>query len=237
MNLSISNVVSDFPQFHVAFLFGYGLRVTADRPEWLDRFVESCERDVMLEFGQQALAEIQEIKGWRAAYRKFGVKKTRYRSSVESLLRRVLKGDQIPEINTLVDGYNAFSLKHLVAMGANDLDHVTGDLAFRFSRPDDQFVPIARPDTTDHVPTGEVVYADQKTILCRRWNWQQSIHSKISGNTTNVVLTLESLSHPDLPEIAHECSQLLQRICGGTFDMVFLDRGTPEMTVVPHSTK
>ena len=57
---------------------------------------------------------IPRIAAWRAAFSAFGAKPSRYPSSAESLLARVLKGEPVPRINALVDTYNAISLRHAI---------------------------------------------------------------------------------------------------------------------------
>ena len=56
------------------------------------------------------------------AYKGFGVKRTSYRSSVERLIKRVLAGQPLPEINALVDLYNMVSLTSGLCLGCDDLD-------------------------------------------------------------------------------------------------------------------
>ena len=65
---------------------------------------------------------------WREAYRRFGAKPKDHPSSVENLVRRVLKGWTVPHVNRLVDIYNAVSLETLLPAGAEDLDAIEGDV-------------------------------------------------------------------------------------------------------------
>ena len=51
---------------------------------------------------------------------------SKFPSSIESMARRVLRGDPFPKINPLVDLYNSVSLKYLVPMGGHDLDTLQG---------------------------------------------------------------------------------------------------------------
>src|SRR5690349_13870484 len=51
------------------------------------------------------------VAPWRRAYGAFGVKPSKFRSSIESLLRSAQAG-RIRSINPLVDLYNTVSLRH-----------------------------------------------------------------------------------------------------------------------------
>jgi DNA/RNA-binding domain of Phe-tRNA-synthetase-like protein len=65
---------------------------------------------------------------WRRVFSEFGSKPSRYPSSAEALLARVLKGGELPRINALVNTYNAVSLRHVIPVGGEDLDRLRGDL-------------------------------------------------------------------------------------------------------------
>jgi len=50
-----------------------------------------------------------------------------------------------------------------LAVGADDLDLLSGGLAFRYARPGDSFVALGDAAATDDPPKpGEVVYADRE---------------------------------------------------------------------------
>ncbi len=97
-----------------------------------------------------------------AVFSEFGSKPSRYPSSAESLLARVLKGGELPRINALVDTYNAVSLRHVIPVGGEDLDELRGDL--RLVRTDE----------------GEVVWRDDEGVTCRRWNWRQEPRTRLT---------------------------------------------------------
>lgn len=67
------------------------------------------------------------IAPWQAAYSRFGVKPSKFRSSIESLLRTAQAGRTRP-INPLVDLYNAVSLRHALLCGDEDLATLVGDV-------------------------------------------------------------------------------------------------------------
>lgn len=68
------------------------------------------------------IIEHPHIAPWREEYRQFGAKPKKYRSSIENLIRRISKGEEIRHINKLVDIYNIISLKYVIPVGGEDLD-------------------------------------------------------------------------------------------------------------------
>ncbi len=216
MKLDISEIAADFPAYRVAVIVAWALDIPAERPADLNaeverRVSEACER-----WNGYELSQIPGIAVWRQAYRQFGIKKTSYRCSVERLVKNVLAGRPLAAINPFVDAYNAVSLTHVFPAGADDLAQVDGDLAFRYSRSGDSFIPLGRPDEGEDPPKpGEVVYADAAKVLCRRWNWYQDHRSPVSGQTRQAVLTIQSNGHGDLDAAADDAVSLIESWCGG----------------------
>jgi len=139
-----------------------------------DRLLAAAE-SAARESGLQRAADDPRIAAWRAAFSEFGSKPSRYPSSAESLLARVLKGDPLPRINALVDTYNAVSVRHLIPVGGEDLDELRGEL--RLVRADD----------------GEVVWRDDVGVTCRRWNWRQEPRTRLTDKTTRAFFVLDQL--------------------------------------------
>ncbi len=75
--------------------------------------------------GEADIATHPAVAPWREAYRSFGVKPAKFRSSIENLLRSARAGT-IRSINPLVDLYNAVSLRFMLPCGGEDLRAVRG---------------------------------------------------------------------------------------------------------------
>jgi DNA/RNA-binding domain of Phe-tRNA-synthetase-like protein len=88
-----------------------------------------------------------QIGGLRAArdlYRRVGVDPTKIRPSSEALLRRVLRGDGLPKVNSLVDINNLCSIEFLLPIGLHDLDKVTGALTLRRGQAGEGYLAIGK---------------------------------------------------------------------------------------------
>ncbi len=231
--LDIFEVLTKFPDFVVALLVVDGLEIRRERSTRLSGIVATVEAEVANALKACPTAEREEIRAWRGAYRAFGVKKTSYRCSVERLLRGLERDRGLPAVNNLVDCYNAVSVRHAMPIGADDLDKIGGSLAFRYARPSDSFIALGDPGASDDPPkTGEVVYADQEKLLCRRWNWYQDARSAIGPETRRAVLTMQSLGRSD--EV-RKAAQELSAWCGVHLDArtvwTVADRGSPRVSV------
>jgi len=227
--LSIEALVEHFPDFRVAFVLAEPLTI-GPRSAALAEDIAAAESECRARWGGMELSAIPGVAAWRAAYKGFGIKRTSYRSSVERLIKRVIAGQPLPAINALVDLYNMVSLETGLCLGCDDLDKTFGDLVFRFSRLGDSFLDMgaeAGDDPNDPPKEGEVVYADGRHVLCRRWNWRQDSRSAANSETRRAVLTVQSSGVGDVEAAAARLGRLIGRECGAKCRIEVLDRARP----------
>jgi DNA/RNA-binding domain of Phe-tRNA-synthetase-like protein len=93
--------------------------------------IERVTAQLRAAYAGRAPAEIEGLKPARELYHRIGVDPTKLRPSSEALLRRVLRGEPLPKINSLVDINNLCSLEFLLPIGLHDLDRVEGPVALR----------------------------------------------------------------------------------------------------------
>ena len=231
MHIDITEIIGAFPEFRVAVVTAEEIDIGAERPPELAATIIDREAACRRQWRGTELSEIPGIAAWRQAYRAFGIKRTSYRSSVERLVKNVLAGRGLPAINAFVDAYTAVSLAHVMPLGADDLDKVAGDLAFRYSRLGDQFLEMAgageERSEADPPKEGEVVYADGEKILCRRWNWRQDMRSLVTPLTRGAVVTVQSNGVGDVEAAAADLSDLLRRFAGAKTRTTIADRLRP----------
>ena len=231
MRISIASITQAFPAYSVAVVLAEGLAIAPQRPDALAALIAEREAAARARWAGMELAAIPGIAAWRAAYKGFGIKQTRYRSSVERLVKNVLAGRELARINTFVDLYNAVSLSAVLPLGADDLDRVTPPLAFRYAREGDSFIDMAEAEESgepEAPKAGEVVYADAAHILCRRWNWRQDARSIITAATTRAVVTVQSNGAGDATAGADDLMDLITTFCGGRCRVAVLNAANPE---------
>ena len=230
MHIDISGIISDFPRFASPSWSPSDIEVARERPPELAALI--AEREAACRERNGAETDLPRFPASRRggkAYRAFGIKRTSYRSSVERLVKNVLAGRGLPEINNFVDAYNAVSLAHVMPLGADDLDQVAGDIAFRYSLLGDEFLDMASGAEgiegveADPPKEGEVVYADDEKILCRRWNWRQDIRSLVTPLTRRAVVTVQSNGAGDLEAAVADLVDLLGRFAGGASTVTIVD--------------
>jgi DNA/RNA-binding domain of Phe-tRNA-synthetase-like protein len=94
----------------------------------------------------RAILESPHILATRAAYKALGKDPARYRGSAEALLRRVIAGKGIPQINAVVDVINLVSAESRLPVGLYDRAQVSGDVVFRAGRAGETYKGIGKYD-------------------------------------------------------------------------------------------
>lgn len=134
------------------------------------------------------------LESWRQAYTAFGAKPKRTPCSAEALRRRVERDGDLPRINALVDLYNALSVRFALPVGGEDLAAYRGTPRLVRAVGDERFETMrdGQP-SVEVVDPGEVVWRDDRGVTCRRWNWRQSVRTRLDIGTEDMWFVLERL--------------------------------------------
>ena len=82
-------------------------------------------------------------------------------------------------------------------------------------------------DPNDPPKPGEVVYADESHVLCRRWNWRQDARGAVTPQTRSIVLTVQSNGFGDVEAAAARLVKTIARSCGGSARVFVADPQRP----------
>jgi len=134
------------------------------------------------------------LDAWRQAYAAFGAKPKRTPCSAEALRRRAERDGDLPRINALVDLYNALSVRHALPIGGEDVGSYRGTPQLVRAAGDESFATVrdGQP-SVEIVEAGEVVWRDDEGVTCRRWNWRQSVRTRLDVGSTDLWFVLERL--------------------------------------------
>jgi DNA/RNA-binding domain of Phe-tRNA-synthetase-like protein len=94
----------------------------------------------------EQINSIPQIAAMRSSYKTLGKDPSRYRGSAEALLRRVLSGKGLYQINTIVDINNLVSLESLNPVGSYDLERVSGAIELRVGAPGETYKGIGKDE-------------------------------------------------------------------------------------------
>lgn len=195
--------------------------------------LRAAEESLRTDLSPTSIAQHPRIEPWRDAFRSFGAKPSDYRPSVEALVRRAVRGDELPSISTLVDVGTVASLINLMPIGAHALDEVAHDIELRFATGLEHFTAFGSTEPESPEP-GEVILAEGQTVLTRRWVWRQANHTSVTEATTTAVINLDALdvvSDADLRDAMAQARSLLGRFCGGAAEETVLTPKEPSVLI------
>ena len=219
-----------FPDARIGVVIARELAFTqAERPE-IAALLADAAATAAAALGDDIAAH-PAIAPWRRAYQTFGVKPSKYRSSIESLLRSA-RAQRVRSVNPLVDLYNTVSLTHLLPCGGEDLAAVRGDIRLELASGGEHFVPLGSQEVEPPQP-GEVIYRDDVGVICRCWNWREAERTKLTPATTDAFLCIEALSPSSEPQLRAACvalAALAHTHLGAHTTMELLSRARPTIT-------
>ena len=126
------------------------------------------------------------VRAYRDFYWKLDIDPTKTRPSGEALLRRVLHGDELPQISTVVDGYNLVSMKAIIPVSGFDYEKLDPPFQVRFAESTETFAGIGMSKPLA-LKKNTLVLADQNQILCI-YPYRDSDHSKITFQTRDALI-------------------------------------------------
>ncbi|MBI4014598.1 MAG: hypothetical protein HY365_01450 [Candidatus Aenigmarchaeota archaeon] len=207
----------------------------------IDNFISNVEIDNMLRneenkirarLGGHVLSQEPMIRCWREAYASFGAKPSDNLSSVENLHRRALKGEELRSINALVDIYNVISLRHMLPVGGEDTDKVSGNVTLCIAGENETPVTLLGDKEARPPHAGEVVYKDSISAICRRFNWREADRTKLDEKTKNALLVIEGLppaTKADVANATEELASLIKKYCNGSVSTFMLSSAKREL--------
>jgi len=227
-----SEVFERFPEACVAVVAATDVANSAP-VEAVRALARAAEQEARERLNSDDLKAHPFIARWREAFRALDLNPNKYRSSVEALLARVLKGDELPALLPAVDLVNAVSLRYMLPVGAHDADRLSGDLQVRRTMGGETFHPIGGGEA-ETVEPGEIVYADDAEVRTRRWVWRQGDGARVTAESRTILFPIDGwlgLNETDAREAARELARLLQEHLGARTALAFVDREHPEVVV------
>jgi DNA/RNA-binding domain of Phe-tRNA-synthetase-like protein len=157
-----------------------GATVAEHEPR-LDAPLAATESELRIE-GRGARLQ-PDIDAVRAMYKKVGIDPTRRRPSSEALLRRVLRGDPLPRVNSVVDVCNWCSVECQLPYGLYDAERIEGDVVLRLGREGESYPGIRKDDVN---VAGRIALADARGAFGNPTS--DSARTMVTTATTRVLL-------------------------------------------------
>ncbi len=171
-------------------------------------------RDVMLEVRSRLrledLRNHPHVRPFRDLYWRLGIDPTKQRPAHEALLRRVLRGEDLPRVSPAVDIGNIMSVRHVLPVGMYDLDKIRiTRLRLRFAR-DGETVRLLGSGER-RLTSNQIVLAADDQIL-HVFPHRDSEDTAITQNTKRILIVVAAID--PIPQTApRDCIQeILQHL-------------------------
>jgi len=177
--------------------------------EWEQRFRQ--------ELTTESLKELSGIAATRRVYKACGKDPSRYRPASEQLIRRMLQGKELYQIDTLVDLVNLASIVYGYSIGGFDADKIVGDtLTLGIGREGEPYEGIGRGLLNI---AGLPVYRDQQGGVGTPTSDNE--RTKMTLQTTHLLVLINGYDGREdrVRQNAEFIQQLVRRYCqsdGGT---------------------
>jgi len=159
----------------------------------------------------RGVLESPQVEATRKACKALGKDPARYRGSAEALLRRIVAGKGLPQVNSVVDAINLVSVESRLPIGLYDLGHVVGDIVFRAGRAGETYRGIGKYDLNLE---GLPVFAD--TVGPHGSATSDSERTMVTAATKQVLAIIISFGGAEgLDRWAQRMSALLTRHAAG----------------------
>jgi DNA/RNA-binding domain of Phe-tRNA-synthetase-like protein len=178
----------DFPQLVPGIVFADGITPDVASADRVARFTAIATARL----AGAPESELPEIRAWRHAFTKMGLKPTQYRCASEALLRRLRKEGTLPPLHPLVDMCNAVSAAFAIPVAVFDAAKITGRMEVRYATGDEDYLTFS--GETEHPSPREVIFADQaRQVHARRWTNRQSGLSAVQASTSAALIVAEAM--------------------------------------------
>jgi DNA/RNA-binding domain of Phe-tRNA-synthetase-like protein len=190
-----------------------GVTVRAESADLLAE-VEAYGREVRERFGGGPSGDVPGAADARDLYKALGLDPTKTRPSNEALVRRVLKGEALYRVNTLVDALNLASLRHQLPFGLYDAARLAPPVVLRRGGGGEGYDGIRKARVNVE---GRPVLVDREGPFGNPTS--DSARAMITLETTRALVVAyapASFTTARLQRVIEDTEALLIRHCGGT---------------------
>jgi DNA/RNA-binding domain of Phe-tRNA-synthetase-like protein len=182
-----SSLTDKFPGLAAQIINFKDVSINRESDE-LEEYKEEIYSETRSRWEIEKLRDDPDFRAYRDFFWRLGTDPTKNRPAAEALIRRVLNGRPIPKINTWVDAYNLVSIQTAIPIASFDADLLVGNRLMREADSGEEFLGIAmkRPMV---LKGGEAVIQDDEGLVAI-YPFRDADHSKVTGNTKNVLMLL-----------------------------------------------
>jgi DNA/RNA-binding domain of Phe-tRNA-synthetase-like protein len=216
MFLKIANEVEkEFPNLKALIIKIENIKIQKENIE-LEKLKEKIIEEILKKYDLKSLKDEPTFRAYRNFFWRIRIDPTKNRPAAEALVRRILQGNIIPHINTLVDSYNLASIKTGIAIAAFDLDKLKGDIIMRFAKENEEFLGIGM-EKPIKLTGKEIIISDNEKIIAI-YPYRDAENTKITFETSKVLFLIcgvPNITEENLVNAAKVTIDYVTTFCNG----------------------
>lgn len=214
-----TEVLSKFPELAICMGTVSGVHNEKENDQ-LRQLKKVVHEEVKAKYNVEALKNNPTVRAYRDFYWKLDIDPTKTRPSGEALLRRVLNGNELPKISTVVDAYNLASMQTIVPISGFDRDQLNPPFQVRFAK-NEIFTGIGM-DKPIVLTEKTLVLTDEKQVLCV-YPYRDSDHTKITLRTQKTVIIgygAPAIGQEQLKAAVEKTMGYIKHVSGGEIETI-----------------
>jgi DNA/RNA-binding domain of Phe-tRNA-synthetase-like protein len=167
---------------------------------------KACD-DLQLLLKTPDISQLEAIASSRKGYKALGKDPSRYRLSAEALLRRVVKGKGLYQINNIVDTLNMVSIQTGYSIGGYDIATIEGDILLGIGEEGEAYQGIGKGDLNiANLP----VFRDDKGAFGTPTS--DSTRTMVTERTERfLMIFLNFSSHENMQQVLEDTKELYKK--------------------------
>ena len=185
--------------------------------EEFELWKENKIQELLKKYKDYNIKDDKIIEGFYLLHQKVGVPRRKNFPASETLIKLLIKREDLVYINKAVDIYNLISIESKLCLGAHDIDKISGNVTLKITDGTELFIPLGSNEKKP-VSDGEYSFVDDDNdVLC--WlDIKQVDKTKVTEESKNVIYFVignEETSDEYLNNIVDEIITITTKYCGG----------------------
>ncbi len=205
----------------IVFVVIQGLDNSKESYEW-HAHREILLNDLLERYKDVDVHQDPILEGFNLLHDHTGVKRRKNIPASENLIKLLQKHGSLTYINKVVDIYNLISLDSKLALGAHNIDRVSGNVTLRFTDGTERFVPLGQTEPVAINPHEYSYIDDSNEVLCRLEirQVQKTLVDETARNVFYIVQGNDATSDELLHQTAQKIIDLTTQYCGGVGEII-----------------